>query len=142
MSTGKGECGKDYEDTKCDLSKLYSTKDEFVSGLYDYCDPNGVTCSKCCLLYLESTLKGDPCWHGMMRGTSQFVITDHWKDRNVTNMLLTCEHLHNLDEILLEPVTDVSARSMEELGSTASRNFAPVMVVFLSLAYWVAISFF
>ena len=88
------------DESECDMAKVTDTKDEFVRGLYEYCDPTGNTCSKCCLLYLKSTLKGDPCWEGVMRETTQFVVTDGWDDRNVTRMLLKCEELHDLDALL------------------------------------------
>ena len=90
------------DESECDMEKVKATKQEFINGLYEYCDPTGQTCSKCCLLYLKSTLKGDPCWEGVMRETTQFTVSDGWDDRNVTRMLLTCEHLHDLDAILLD----------------------------------------
>ena len=88
------------DESECDMKKVMDAKDEFVRGLYEYCDPAGNTCSKCCLLYLKSTLKGDPCWEGVMRETTQFVVTDGWDDRNVTRMLLKCEEIHDLDALL------------------------------------------
>ena len=88
------------DESDCDMKKVTDVKDEFVRGLYEYCDPTGNTCSKCCLLYLKSTLKGDPCWEGVMRETTLFVITDGWDDRNVTRMLLKCEEIHDLDALL------------------------------------------
>ena len=80
--------------------QVVKAKDEFVRELHEHCDPTGITCSKCCLLYLESTLKGDPCWEGVMRESTQYVVSDHWKNDNVTRMLLKCEQQHDLDALL------------------------------------------
>ena len=99
MTFGETDCMTS-DDSECDMDKVIDAKDEFVRGLYEYCDPTGNTCSKCCLLYLKSSLKGDPCWKGVMRETTQFVVTDGWDDRNVTRMLLKCEELHDLDALL------------------------------------------
>ena len=82
------------------MAQVRKTKDEFVRGLHEHCDPTGNTCSKRCLLYLESTLKGDPCWEGVMRETTQFIVSDRWKNDNVTRMLLKCEQLHDIDALL------------------------------------------
>lgn len=37
-----------------------------------------------------------------MRETTQFTVSNRWKDRNMTRMLLTCEQLHDLGAILLD----------------------------------------
>ena len=137
VTLGRGDC-ESHKDTKCDFTKLHETKQEFVDGLYEYCDPIGQECSKCCLLYLTSTLKGDPCWYGIMRETAQFLITDHWEDRNVTNMLLTCEHLHNLDQLLSEPKKHENSNA--QLDSAANVSITHFLVISLAFIGWLVMA--
>ena len=104
------------------------SQQEFIKGLYDFCDPTGQTCNKCCLLYLTSTLKGDPCWSGIMRETTQFVITNRWNDRNVTKILLKCEQEHDLDVLLMETGnTNVTPGIEANAGNLYAGNFISIL---------------
>ena len=110
------------------MEKVKETKQEFINGLYGHCDSCGQTCSNGCLSYLTSTLKGDPCWEGVMRETTQHTITTRWQDRNVTRMLLKCEQLHDLDVLLLQSDDDT-----ETNGCSRTSNYLILYItVFIS----------
>ena len=123
ISVGEADCLTKSE-SDCDRKNVKESQQEFIKGLYDFCDPTGQTCNKCCLLYLTSTLKGDPCWSGIMRETTQFVITNRWNDRNVTRMLLKCEQEHDLDALLMETDnTKVISGNEANMGNLCAGNF-------------------
>ena len=123
VSVGKADC-LTYDESECDFKNVNEYRQEFIKGLYDFCDPTGQTCNKCCLLYLTSTLKGDPCWSGIMRETTQFLITNRWDDRNVTRMLLKCEQEHDLDVLFMETKdTDVIPGTEQNVANWSIGNF-------------------
>ena len=145
VTAAEADCSV-FDDTDCALEKLDDYKEEFLNGLYDYCDPTGETCSKCCLLYLKSNLKGDACWEGMMREWTQFLITDGWKNRTVQHMLLACERLHNLDVILLDDkkVDKMGMGVLDENengGSLGSSNSSTLSAHVVMLLATLALSF-
>ena len=129
ITVGEADC-ETGEESDCKWDELMDSKDQFINGLYDYCDPSGNTCSKCCLLYLTSTLKGDPCWKGIVRETAQFLITDGWDDRNVTKMLLKCEQLHDLDVLL---ASDEKFNPQDEEANGVYKSIANPCIFLLAI---------
>ena len=51
-----------------------------------------------------------------MRQWAQFSVTDGWSNDTVTNMLLICEHLHDLDMLLLGDEKDGNKRIETDHG--------------------------
>ncbi len=102
--------------------------DTIIDGLYKNCDVSGKTCPSTCLSFLARTLGGDPCWEGIMRDFSQFKISNHWANRTITGMLLKCEHLHDLDLLL------ITNTGQSNYGKTN-----PSIIVFYTCLYFILI---